>query len=277
MPVTSSLWISGLSVAVVLLLGYLGFGSMLGWLARRGVATFSSVGPMVTRAMPVLVMATMFFFFNAEIWQLATNVSIRRALLIGVGLLALAVVVVVVAMRDQVNRLRAELDDADDGRAAGVLSATPFEAMTTTGAPPLRLAERVNLVLVPAIAQLVQITIFAAIITTFFYCFGLLAVADETAKQWIGKPAEEFGGVLGGLPGSWSLLKVSLVLGSFCGLSFAASSASDPAHRATFARPILADLEQGLAARDAYVVAYREDGPATQRERGDLDLPHEPE
>ena len=87
-------------VAVVLVLGYLGFGSMLGWLARRGAATFASVGPMVTRAMPVLVMATMFFFFNAEIWQLATNVSIRRALLIGVGLLALAVVVVVVAMRD---------------------------------------------------------------------------------------------------------------------------------------------------------------------------------
>ena len=51
------------------------------------------------------------------------------------------------------------------------------------------------------------------------------------------------------------LVKVSLILASFCALSFAASSSSDQRYRDAFLEPILRETRVNLAARHAYLDA----------------------
>ncbi|GAB3305179.1 hypothetical protein GCM10027298_24070 [Epidermidibacterium keratini] len=251
-------WVRALALLAVWLVTYAGIGTILGWIARRGLRSFNQIGVMATRVLPLLVVATMFFFYNAEIWQVAVNLSLGRSVLVSSSLLLIAVVLIAVGMRDQLAELRENADRSDRPRGPDVLLArTPFEPVSPDAAPPLRYGERVNLLLVPVFAQLLQVLAFTLLVTTFFVLFGMIAIPEQTAAQWIGGPTEELPGLLARLPGSFTLIKVALLLGAFAGLSFAASSASDALYREEFVHPIVDELETGLAARDAYVVAYR--------------------
>ncbi|WP_313566491.1 hypothetical protein [Mobilicoccus sp.] len=51
---------------------------------------------------------------------------------------------------------------------------------------------------------------------------------------------------------SVELLRVSLILASFCALSFAASASTDRAYRAAFLEPILREARVNLVAQNAY-------------------------
>ena len=251
-------WMRALALLAVWVIAYAGIGTILVWIWRRGLSSFNQIGVMATRVLPLLVVATMFFFYNAEIWQVAANMSLGRSILVGASLLLIAVLLIAVGMRDQLRELRENADRDDRPRGPReLLASTPFEPVGPDAAPDLRWAERINLLLVPVFAQLLQVVAFIALVSTFFVLFGMLAIPDETARQWVGGPVEQLPGVLGRLPGSFTLLKVSLLLGAFAGLSFAASSASDAAYREAFVHPIIDELETGLAARDSYVVAYR--------------------
>lgn len=231
--------IQALLIYVVLgFLTYLGTGTVVRWSLRRSRQELAALGPMIVRVLPVLMLAVLFLFFNAEIWQVAAGLDGPRTAAVASVLAVLAVSIVIVTARDELRRMIHERPDRH----------------------PLRLGERINLTVIPVAAQLSQVAIFAAMMWFFFVLFGSLSISDSVAKAWIAHPptpAEALGVVL---PISTELLKVAAILATFCGLSFAASSGSDATYREAFLDAILEETRASLDGRDVYCEQFRATG-----------------
>ena len=58
-------------LALIYLWSSYGVGPMLRWGAQRGRGQLTGLGPLVARALPLLLLFTTFLFINAEVWQVA--------------------------------------------------------------------------------------------------------------------------------------------------------------------------------------------------------------
>ena len=219
----------------VLAATYAGLGTMLAWAGRRAVRELGRLGPMVSRVLPVLMLAVLFVFFNAEMWQIADRLSMARTWAAVGVLAALCVVLVAVNARDEVRTVVREHEREGDEPV-----------------PPLRRAERLNVLAVSILVTLMQVVIFSALVFCFLVAFGMLAIPDGTVQQWVGRPPARFDGWPGRLPASRTLVQVSLFLAAFSALNFAAGSSADRAYRRAFVDPALEDVREGLRVRRAY-------------------------
>lgn len=218
----------------VLAATYAGLGTMLAWAGRRAVRELGRLGPMVSRVLPVLMLAVLFVFFNAEMWQIADRLSMPRTWAAVAVLAALCVVLVAVNARDEVRTVVREHERAVDGPV------------------PLGRTERLNVLAVSILVTLMQVVIFSVLVFCFLVAFGSLAIPDATVQQWVGRPPAGFDGWLGRLPVSRTLVQVSLFLAAFSALNFAAGSSADRAYRRAFVDPALEDVREGLQVRQAY-------------------------
>lgn len=217
---------------------YLGVGSLVRWTARRVAREVGTMGPMVARVLPILMLAVLFLFFSAEIWQVMVALSWPRTFaLVGV-MVALTVLLVGITTHDDINR---ELADWSSDT-------------------PLRPAELVNVVLVPVLATLIQSILFATLVFAFFVFLGWIAVPEATESRWTTGPRDTPEGLLFGLPFTVTLVRVALTLGAFSALNLAASAASDPAHHERFVRPMIDEVLRGLDARESYLGSRRRTG-----------------
>ncbi len=206
------------------------------WSLRRSRQELPALGPMIVRVLPVLMLAVLFLFFNAEIWQVAAGLDGARTAAVATVLAGLAVSIVIVTARDELRQMIGERADRH----------------------PLRPGERINLTLIPVAAQLSQVAIFAAMMWLFFVLFGWLSISDTVAKAWISHAPTPFEALGVALPVTTELLKVAAILATFCGLSFAASSGSDATYRAAFLDAILQETRDNLDGRDVYCEQFRE-------------------
>lgn len=223
-------------LAVGVLVGtYTGVGSLVRWSFRRVRRELSTMGPMVARVLPILMLAVLFLFFSAEIWQVMVALSWPRTWAV-LGVISLLTVLLVgISTRDDI---------------LGDLSGREPDH-------PLRRGEQINLVLIPVLATLIQVILFATLVFFFFLFLGWIAVPEATETRWTLRPSDDPGGLLFGLPVSVTLVRVSLTLAAFSALNLAAAAASDPAHKARFVRPMLDEVVRGLSAREAYLGARR--------------------
>lgn len=208
-------------VAAVLAGAYWGLGTILRWVARRSLRELGALGPMVSRVLPLLTLTVLFFFFNAEIWQVAAKLDTAR---------------------DELSEI-----------IAGV--GAPGSAT-----PPLRRAERLNLLLVTVLVTIMQFMLLALLVFVFFVLFGVLAVPEGTASAWMGERPQRLDGVLAAIPVSAAQLKVCLVLGAFSALQFAATAGTDGAYRSAFVEPVLREVHDGLDVRAEYLRARAQPG-----------------
>lgn len=230
---------TALLAAGVLAGTYTGLGSLVRWSARRVRRELTTMGPMVARVLPILMLAVLFLFFSVEIWQIMVELSWPRTFAVLGVMVGLTVLLVGISTRDDIlHDLR--------GREPEQL---------------LRRAERVNLVLVPVLATLIQAALFASLVFLFFVTLGWIAIPEITETRWTLRPPDEPGGLLSGLPVSVTLVRVSLMLATFSALNLAAAAASDAAHKERFVRPMLDEVVRGLAAREAYLGARRRAHP----------------
>lgn len=136
---------------LLLLLLFLGAGALAWWALRRTFYELWSIGSMVVRVLPVLMLAVLFLFFNAEIWQVAAGLDWIRAVGVAAVLEALALVVIGVTATDE---LRSDIEEAqlrEPAPTEELLVGTPLEGMTVTElAPRLDVGERINFFLVPS-------------------------------------------------------------------------------------------------------------------------------
>lgn len=222
-----------LLAALVLAGSYFGVGSVTTWAFRRAARELNRLGSMVGRVLPILMLALLFSFFNAEIWQVVAQLSMGRTWAI-VGVMAvLGIALATLNARDEIAEIIRTYDDH-------------------SGARDLRPSERLNITVMCVLISLIQVTLLGVVVFVFYVVFGVLSVSPVTATQWIGSPPASFGGVFTFLPFNKPLVQVCLVLAAFSALNFIVSIGTDATYRTTFLEPALDEVRRGLEVRDEY-------------------------
>ena len=225
------------------------------WAVARTLGSLGLLFPLVTRALPLLLLFVTFLFINAEVWQVSSTLDggvMWVAVLLFTGL----------AAGFLLARLPEELDRVDDEVAPDQLvaacSGTPLaEAARELAASgravhqdaEVRGFQKANLVLVLLIAQFVQVLLLSASVFVFFVVFGTVAMQPDVIESWIGAPpSHPFGTRLVSL----ELVQVSTFLAAFSGLYFTVYAVTDEVYRTQFFTSITDELEQAVGARTVY-------------------------
>lgn len=255
----------GLLVLIYLWSSY-GVGALLRWGARRSSGQLTGLGPLVAKALPLLLMFNTFLFVNAEVWEMAGTLDGAAYAVVVLTFFTLGAVFAVSRMpgfiRDE-NRFDSwdDIESYIDGTPAATIE-LPAEGSTLD---PLRPRQRFNIGLIVLFGQALQITLVVLALTGFFVFFGFLAITSDTSAGWTGvEPVHvlastPFGGRTLAL--TEPLIRVSVFLGAFSGMYFTVLLTTDETYRSEFAGDIGPEIRQILAVRCAYHVA-RDTHPA---------------
>jgi hypothetical protein len=234
-------------------------GTMMRWAVKR---TFGSLGlmfPLLTRALPLLLLAVTFLFINAEVWQVAALMSRQVLWLSVVFFVVVAVVFLLARLPEEVRRVE---DEVVGDRLVASCAGTPAEdAALLVSAQPADLPRfaRVNLVLVLLFNQAIQVLLLSLGLFAFFIVFGSLTIPDGTIAVWTGQAVTDLPSSLGKhLPVTNELFQVAVFLASFAGLYFTVYAVTDETYRSQFFAGLSTELEQAVAVNAVYVSLPRD-------------------
>ena len=244
-------------LGVVYLVTSYGILPMLRWASERSVALADSIGSVLRRALPLLLVSITFLFLAAEAWEVLGQLhGIAYVLVLGlfVGIGAAFVL----------SHLPGDISAAGTldswGEVRALVTDTPARAIDLPlagGPPPIALSrrERANVALVGLFARTVQIAVVAAGVWLFLVAFGTLAMTEDSTANWVGGDVNVLL--------SWSLdqrrmvvteelLRVAGFLATFTGLSFTVYLVTDPTYREEFRTDVASELREAFAVRAAY-------------------------
>ena len=254
-----------IALGVILLLAiYLwssyGVGALVRWGIRRSGGQLTGLGPLVARALPLLLMFTTFLFINAEVWQVAGTLDGAAYVVVVLTFFGLGTTFV---MSRVPGYIRAEnhfdswadvRENIADTPAADV--ALPDDGLADD---PMRPRQRFNIGLIVVFGQAIQITLVFVALTSFFVFFGFMAIGADVIAGWT--QVDDFRIVAEATFGdrtlvlSEPLLRVSIFLGAFSGMYFTVVLSTDDTYRTEFANDVGPEIHQILAVRSAYHVA----------------------
>lgn len=248
-------------VALLLGAGYalfaLRLGPILRWALRRTLGSLGLLFPLITRALPLLLLFMTFLFINTEVWQVSSKL---RGPVLWLSVLMFGVVAVGFLLARLPEELAVFESDPDNASIVAGCAGTPLAAAAQEWARTHNFADqhdhvrglqKVNLILVLLIAQGVQVLLLAVSIFVFFLIFGVLAIDPSVVTSWVGQGAPH---PLIGPRLSRELVLVSTFLASFAGLYFTVYAVTEGAYREQFFSEILADLRRAVSVRTAYRV-----------------------
>ena len=254
-------------VAAVLILIGCGVGSVVGWAVRMMLSHLATVGALVVRALPV-VLLTALVFFNTYVWLMAATISGNRLGLAMAFLVSIAAAFVISATRERVKpMLQSTAVLPNDPKDTERLADTPFATLPDAAdCAPLKRAERLNVIFVLATSQLAQIVVVAVVTATIYLILGVIILDPSLLNEWT-HTYKSTATVLGfTLPVPDSLIHMTLFLGALTFMYVSARAAGDAEYRSTFLDPQIEDLHTTLIARNRYrgAVATACDVDATQ-------------
>ncbi len=227
-----------------------GIGAILGWAVRMMLGNIASIGGLLIGALPVMLL-TVLVFFNGPVWTMAGTVSRLRLWL---GLLFLMLIAVAFLVSGTLSRVRPILrPDAKSAEDAQKLTGTPFETMPDRPRRvPLSQPERLNVVFVLAMSQIVQLLTISVVTGLLFLTLGLILISPEllAALTTNASPDGQFLGMT--LPIPEALIQISMFLVALTFMYLAARAVGDKEYRAQFVDPLIEDLRLTLVARDRY-------------------------
>jgi hypothetical protein len=245
-------------------LAYLHLRPIVTWAAKQTFGSLSWLFPLVTRALPLLLLFMTFLFINTEVWQVTSALNRAFLWLTVIMFGAIAVVFLLVRLPEEVRDVSAR---ARGEQLVAICAGTPVEgaaaevADRVEDAEPSRL-QRINLLLVLLIAQALQVTLLSLSVFAFFIVFGLVAIKDSVIQAWLGTHADGHDiphslPSLDKLPISNELFQVSVFLAAFSGLYFTVYAVTDEKYREQFFTDIAATLESAIGAQRVYRVLVR--------------------
>jgi hypothetical protein len=228
------------------------------WAVARTLKSLGLLFPLVTRALPLLLLFVTFLFINAEVWQVSANLD-GGVMWVTILLFAGLTVGFLLA------RLPEELDRVDDevatDRLVAVTRGTPLADAARMLADSKQAVERdeaevhgfqkANLLLVLLVAQFVQVLLLSSSVFLFFIVFGVVAMKEEVIVGWTAQKdlAYPFGETM---LVSTELIQVSVFLAAFSGLYFTVYAVTDEIYRTQFFTSITNELERAVGARTVY-------------------------
>lgn len=245
---------------------FLGVDTILGWSLKHAIHQLASLPPMIAKVLPVLMVSVLFIFVNADLWKLANGLSFPRTWAV-LGLMGLlAVFVVVTTSLERTARLlgRSRGDDIasfteNDYEHAAALEGGIWntaqdwvEEKKILEHRPLKIAPWSNLI-IPMIGQIIQATLFMLLVFGFFMGFSSIAISDTTIESWMSIKPEHLK-ILGVDTNiNAVVIKVSMIVAVFSGLSFVATTSSDEKYARSFLKPMIERIKHILIIRDIYL------------------------
>lgn len=226
------LLVDGTTVAAILIVTGTGLGAILGWSVRVMLSHLSSVGQLMARSLPV-VLLTVLVFFNATVWTIAASLDGLRIGVLVTFMAAIAVAFLVAGQLDSVRPIITTAPGSDE---------------------PHRLspAERVNIVLNVAISQVVQVLMLAVVTGGVFFVLGLIVLNPTVlAKLTNGAPAQSVWFDIT-LPVATAHIHITVFLTALTFMYVSARAVGDGEYRAAFLDPLLDDIRALVAARNRY-------------------------
>ncbi len=246
---------------------FLGVDTILGWSLKHAIHQLASLPPMIAKVLPVLMVSVLFIFVNADLWKLANGLSFPRTWAV-LGLMGLlAVFVVVTTSLERTARLlgRNRGDDVarfteNDYEHAAALEGGIWntaqdwvEEKKILEHRPLKIAPWGNLIIIPMIGQIIQASFFMLLVFGFFMGFSSIAISDTTIESWMTVKPEHLK-ILGVDTNiNAVVIKVSMIVAVFSGLSFVATTSSDEKYARSFLKPMIARIKHILIIRDIYL------------------------
>ncbi len=260
--------VEGCSVLLVIyLVTSYGVIPLIKWAGAQTFHRIGSVGRMLTRALPLLLLFTVFLFINAEVWQVAGTLDGPAYALTIALFFLMGSAFVLSRVPDLVRAVNLFDDWGEVGRLVGDTPAAGLD-LPTEGDPmeiPLSVRQRVNIGLVSVFSQAILITMVALAIALFFAVFGVLTMTEQHTMAWTG---------LDDLHVLWRLhldgreliiseplLRVAGFLGAFTGMYFTVVLGTDATYRDEFHEDAGPQIRQALAVRLAYRHAPAAGGP----------------
>ena len=246
---------------------FLGADTVFGWSLKHAIHQLASLPPMIAKVLPVLMVSVLFIFVNADLWKLANRLSFPRTWAV-LGLMGLlAVFVVVTTSLERTARLlgRNRGDDIARFSESDYEHAAAFEGGIWNTAQdwveekkilehrPLKIAPWGNLIIIPMIGQIIQATFFMLLVFGFFMGFSSIAISDTTIESWMTIKPEHLK-ILGVDTNiNAVVIKVSMIVAVFSGLSFVATTSSDEKYARSFLKPMIERIKHILIIRDIYL------------------------
>jgi len=245
-----NLTLEAVVVAIILLCTATGIGSIAGWAIRETTSNLALMGHLFVRALPV-VLLTVLVFFNSYVWLMAATVSRSRLWLALLFLFGIAAVFLVSGTFERVRPiLQPDAKKPDDAQR---LTDTPFEAMPDRPRRiPLSASERVNVAIVLALSQIVQVMTVATVTALIFFVLGLILLSPELLAEWTRNGSSD-GQILGmTFPVPQALIQITMFLAALTFMYLSARTFTDTEQRTRFLDPLVDDLRLTLVARDRY-------------------------
>lgn len=223
--------------------------------------TFGSLGwlfPLVTRALPLLLLFVTFLFINTEVWQVSSALDRALLWLTVLFFAGLATAFLLVRLPEEVSRVSSQ---ARGERLVTICASTPVEgaARELTAddqVETLSRLQRANLVLVLLFAQALQVLMLSLTVLTFFLVFGKVAITDSVVSSWVGHEPQPLPS-MSWLPISNELFQVSVFLAAFSGLYFTVYAVTDENYRRQFFTAISTELERAIGVQTVYRTLMR--------------------
>ena len=233
------------------------------WRELRGIFT------LLARTLPLLLLFATFIFINAEMWQVAHELTWPLAALVIGMLVVVSSGFLLLRLPTELAELQvfgswAEIRQMTDSCVAPIV--TPPGLEDPPEIPALRVRERRSFALLIFVAEFVQMILVAMVIGVFYVAFGLVTVRRETLLQWteitqgtlerslVVEPLTILGAEV---LVTRELLIVSAFIAAISALQFATSQLTDAKYRSDFTADVEGELREVLAVRATYLHAIR--------------------
>jgi hypothetical protein len=230
----------------------------MAWAMGQTFGSLSWLFPLITRALPLLLLFMTFLFINTEVWQVTSALDRGYLWLTVMMFAAIAVVFLLVRLPEEVRDVSArvagdELLATCKGTPVERVAAEVATAPAADGDAEMSRLRRVNLVLVLLFAQGLQVLLLSLSVFAFFIVFGLVAIKDSVVRAWLGDSSAPHSlPTLDWLPVSNELFQVSVFLAAFSGLYFTVYAVTDETYRRQFFSDIAQELETAIAVQRVY-------------------------
>lgn len=232
-------------------------GSIVSWALARTFGSLRTLLPMMTRALPLLLVFVTFLFINAEVWEVASWLDTGELWLVALLFGTLAGAFLLVRLPEEVDRTD---DHVDEALLLQSTTGTPLEQaarelVADPDADPASYAEvggyeRWNLILVLVVIQATQVLLLAVGVFGFFMLFGSLIMDPRIVETWTGGPPES-------IPHldnvSAELVRVSVFLAAFSSLYLTVSTVTDETYREQFFGSVMREMERAVGVRAVYL------------------------
>ncbi|MDP9442879.1 MAG: hypothetical protein M3P83_00425 [Actinomycetota bacterium] len=234
---------------------------ILRWAVRHTLGSLRLLFPLVTRALPLLLLFVTFLFINAEVWQVAGGLDSALLWIVVVLFAGLGVLFLLVRLPEEVGRVTTETDGR---QLAAHCQGTPVEPVARQLGGEvrpglLRPLQRANLLLVLLVTQAAQVLLLSLSVFAFFVLFGRLTMTPDVVQSWVGGDAPRPLGSTELI--SVELLQVSVFLAAFSALYFIVYAVTDETYRREFFSSVTAELERAIGVLTVYRVLRDADPP----------------